>query len=542
MKKPVKQLRFILICGFILIILSGGILIFVQLGAGTGILRPQKENLSISLLEWDTAFEELLYTENEFDILNKELDRLEEKALSVESWLSVIKRRRALAGIHPPSAANYRKTLDNALKAFPSSQPVIAAACANIIKNSPITGEIESRLRSWLPLLTDPDFNSLRLSVHVILGDFNSPQRASVLPDIPYSGEDRDISINMALLKILRRDYRGASADIQNLLNTMSAAALTAKIPLLRFASEYHYDFGELLKSAEFFSLLGEYTDEETAMLRQADALYLAGYTETAAAIWKILAGSENKSISSLYNLAVTSGEIKISYAYLERIVKSGFSNDSPAGQFGLIRFSRFLDETAAIALLQGYADVYPYIDLEIRKRSSQIQTIGRRLAETWLLLDRHEKNEDLYKWAAWHFCFQRNFDEAWILINRLEQMGIASSWINFYKAVLLMYDGNLDAAEDTLRQIPLKDINWPFFANLGRIMETVHSPSRALEYYELAAETGQNPKAAARIQLGIARCNAALNRPNDVLRALISAVELDPDNVTARLELDRFF
>jgi len=62
----------------------------------------------------------------------------------------------------------------------------------------------------------------------------------------------------------------------------------------------------------------------------------------------------------------------------------------------------------------------------------------------------------------------------------------------------------------------------------------------RALEQYKLAAENLQNDKVAARIQIHIARCFTALKRQADARQALLYALELDPDNLTASLELDR--
>jgi tetratricopeptide (TPR) repeat protein len=102
------------------------------------------------------------------------------------------------------------------------------------------------------------------------------------------------------------------------------------------------------------------------------------------------------------------------------------------------------------------------------------------------------------------------------------------------------MSEGDIETAEDLLRSIPSDDRDWPVYANLGRILEAQRSVSRALEQYELAFGSTENPKAASRLQQRIARCNSALGRPGDAIAALIYAVELDPDNLSARLELDR--
>ncbi|MCL2214993.1 MAG: hypothetical protein FWC06_07275 [Treponema sp.] len=563
-----KQLRITLITGFILLLLALGAFVFFYLTerSHTAVNKPD-ESFQYLLNDWDAVFKDLFFTDREFDHLNNELDSLEKKALSVESWLSIIKRRRALADIHPPSAANYRRSIDGALKAYPSSQPVIALAVSSIIKNSAVNREAEDHLRSLLSLFTDPGMNNLRLAVHVILGDLGNPQKAEAIPqDIlsisslrfyenkdTFSDEEEVIFRNMIILKTLRRDFTGAFADIQTLLKSPS-------VKTLGFAAEYYYDFGDLLRSAEIFSHLSEYTaiqgltsESETevssfAMIRQSDALYLAGYEEAAAGIWKIMAESNFNEVS-LYNLAVTAEDQNTALLYLEKLVKNNALTKlnrlpSLAGQYGLIRYSRFLDNSGALALLQSNPRFpqfdYPYIDLEICKLYAQEQNLGRQLAETWLLLDRHERNEDLYKWAAWHFFFQRRFDEAGILFDRIDQFYMSYPWTSTYKAVKFMNEGYLEWAEHILRSIPPQDADWTHYANLGRLMEALHSPSRALENYEIAAAMVKNPKTASRIYVNMARCFSALNRPNDARHSLQYAVNLDSDNHAARLELDR--
>jgi tetratricopeptide (TPR) repeat protein len=102
------------------------------------------------------------------------------------------------------------------------------------------------------------------------------------------------------------------------------------------------------------------------------------------------------------------------------------------------------------------------------------------------------------------------------------------------------MREGGLNAAGDILKQIPAQDADWPVLANLGRIYESELSHARALECYELAAAKAPNPIAASRIQLRIARCLGALGRSGEVRRVLEYALDLDPENINARLELDR--
>jgi tetratricopeptide (TPR) repeat protein len=107
------------------------------------------------------------------------------------------------------------------------------------------------------------------------------------------------------------------------------------------------------------------------------------------------------------------------------------------------------------------------------------------------------------------------------------------------------MIEGRLEQAQETLRPIISPEQDWYVFANYGRIFESMRSLARALEQYELAAEKLQllNPqkgKSAANVQIHIARCFNALKRPADARRALLFALDFDPDNLTAQLELDK--
>jgi len=536
--KSQNRLRITLLAGLILLILICGAFIFLYFGERSGWKYFRKQDsFTIIMREYDMIASENYGTQREYDRLNHELNRLEKKAISVESWLSVIKRRRALAKEHPSSMENYRSSVNNALKAYPASQPIIAIACAALVKDSPVNKETETKLRDWLPFITDPSFNMLRLSLHALLGDLNSPQRALAIPDDIFSDGTEPVTVNLSLLKILRGDYHGASAEIQTLVNG------NPSLEAVRFAAEYNYDFGDILRSAELFSEL----NTADALGRQADALYLAGFADSAISIWTILAKLPDE--ISLYNLAVTSDNSDTAADYLETLVNLKTVSNSNSRQFGLIRYSRFLEYTKALALLRGTLNFspkdYPYIDLEICKRLAQERNPGLQTAQTWLLLDRHEKDGDLYKWACWFFFFQREYKEALILLNRMDLLQFKEDWIDIYRAIYFMIEGQLDQAQDILRPVISQDQDWYVFANYGRILESMRSSARALEQYESAAAKlqalgPQKNKTAANVQIHIAKCFTAQKKAGDARRALLFALEFDPDNLTAQLELDK--
>jgi len=604
-----KLLRITFLSGLILITISGIILTVFFLVNRSAVSRGQNA-FSTVLREYDLSLSSFYGTEREYDQLHQALDKLEKKAISVESWLSILKRRRALTLKHPPSLANYHRSIDRALNAFPGSAPVNAIAAAAIVKDSAPTSEDKTRIRQLLPFINDPFFNMLRLSIHILIGDFKNPQNAAFIPPDILSDGSEVITIDLAVLKTIRGDYRGAASDIQAMMNTADSE-LEPEVQLaenneqfiendeqlaeyveffadgnellenreelkaesggqkkesglsqtaLRFAAEFHYDFGSLERSAEIFSLL---SDTE-AMSRQADALYFAGFNDISEYLWNMIAQTgvdDIQTVSSLYNLAVIALEknnLKDADSFLERLIKIDVSNTGGytlnCAQFGLIRYSRMREMPFAAAILQSSAafppSKYPYIDLEICKRLSPERNLNRQVSEIWLLLDRHSENEELYKWAARRFYFQRVYDEIPILINRFNILQYSSSWVNFYKALLLMNNGELQSAETILLSIPEEEAGWYVNANLGRIYEQTLSNSRALRQYEEAAAKlrsinsaglpQQSKKNAARIQQHIAKSYNAQGRQSEAIKALLDAIELDPENLSIKLELER--
>jgi len=201
-----KFLRITFLAGLILFVFAGCILtVFWLLERGSSKTARQQDSFFRILREYDISAETTVGTEKEFERLNRELDRLEKRAISVESWLSVLKRRRALANLYPHRMEAYRDSINRALKVYPLSQPIAAVAAAAIAKNTALDRQAEEQLREKLPLLTDPAFNTLRLGMHVLLGDFGSPEKAALLPELSPGGND-DIAADLAIVKILRAD------------------------------------------------------------------------------------------------------------------------------------------------------------------------------------------------------------------------------------------------------------------------------------------------------------------------------------------------
>ena len=584
-------LRISFFSGLLLLLIIGGSLIAVYaLGRGYGFENTEGASGFYGFLrEYDYKSRGILAAglnavqRRELDSLDTELDRLEKKAEGVESWLSILKRRRQLARLDTRYVQAYRQSAHRAALAYPYSEPLAAVAAAALIQDTAITREAETELRRHLPQLSDARFNSLRLGLHVLLGDFKTPQKAvAALPHefpgkqlsaalwrsiLPTAAEAETIAADLAIVRLLRGDAAGAAAEIQAILSGDSGDKDASPPPeLVRFAAEYYYDFGDLLRSAELFSHL----QDDKALGRQADALWLANYAANARRIWSMLATPR-----SLYNLALTAETPEEAAGLLERLAALPETAGDPSLQYGLVRYSRLLNAPRAIAILETGKDSFSrlpeknalpekaplpteaLIDLEILRRRTEIGETGRLIAETWLLLGRYPEAEALYRWGAWFFDLQRNYGETALLLRNAARHSFSGQWILIHNALQQARDGNLDEAESLFASIPIVSREWSVAANLGRILETRRAPVRALEQYEaaLAAIMGtgeaaggnrydsdnlRRQESAARIQLRIAHCLKSLGRIDESRRALEYALDLNPENLDARLELHR--
>jgi len=553
-----RALRITLITGLLLVVIIGGLLAvtFVQ---GRGASSGARESAFHRLLrEYDFKYGQIagagagLIRRQDFERLDNDLDRLEKEADVVEAWLSVLKRRRQLADDDFRYEDAYRQSSKRAVAAFPHSGPIAAVAAAALVHNAAITPEAEAYLRNTLPLFADSRFTPLRLSLHVLLGDFKNPEQAMASLSRDFTApeyftatelEREVIYPDLTILKILAGDTPSAAIDIQTALSAFPSPSL------IRLAAEYFYDFGNpptagLLRAAELFSLL----PDDTAVSRQAEALWLAGYTDNARAVWQmqtawLMAEPESRN-RALYNLAVSAPTDAEEERLLEHLVTQGAHDASR--RFGVIRLSRLYEPPQAAALLESeQSSADPLIDLEWIKRRTETTEVSRVIADTWLLLGRYPELEYLYQWGAWYFDLQRNYDETALLLKTAARHGFSGYWVNFHQALQHLHAGNLDDAADELIAAVAQeaDDEWAAKATLGRVQEARLSAARALEQYEraLAAVINVDYQIASRIQVRIALCLKNQGRTLESRRALEYALEINPDNLTARLELSRF-
>ena len=560
-KPGVPLLRVAFLSGILLLLLFVGVLTGILVNDRTVVGGVERESTFHRLLrEYDFKYRQISQAgsairRQELERLDNDLNRLEKHAEVVESWLSVLKRRRQLAKLDFRYEQSYRQSSRRAAQTFPYSEPIAAIAVAALVYNTAITREGEAYVRNVLPLLSSSRFAPLRLSLHVLLGDFKSPGQAFVslprdfLTPEYFSAstlETETIYPDLTILKILAGDVPSAAIDIQSGLTAFPSPAL------IRLAAEYFYDFGNLLRSAELFSML----PDEEALSRQADALWLADHTVNAHILWAMLLHWPPAQDRALYNLAITAQTPEEEAELLERLVESRSEERARSSEredgndssrwYGLIRFSRLLDIPEALAVLDAgksnAGPVEPLIDLEMLRRRTEIGEMSRMVAETWLLLGRYPETEYLYQWGAWYFDLQRNYTETASLLRIAARHQFTGDWVDFHQALQYIHENNFDAAEDLFAGIAATDGQWAAAANWGRLLEIRSAPARALENYEraLAVVMDFDEQSASRIQVCIARCLKTLGRITESRHAMEFALDLNPDNLTARLELSR--
>jgi hypothetical protein len=480
------------------------------------------------------------------------LDRLENKALSVESHLSVLKRRRNLA--RPPEPAGrfiaaYREAADRISREFPASELLAAlAAEALLLEDPPNAAEAREH---HLSRIREPSLLPLAFCLRLLSGELEDPQRAAEVPqgealfaaviNRVSAPEGEQLLINQGILRLLGGDIAGCRVLVNALLAGRPGA------DALRFAAEFFYDFGDPLRGAELFS---RFSGEEN-LARQADALWLSGQKNAARNIWRSIALSkkamtpqnaapENRErISrSLYNLAATAPASEEAGPYLERLFAESPA-PSPALTCGILLYTRLLDENRARAILEEQdLKNEGLFDLELVKRGQGFWTVDRLVAELWLLLGRHPRDERLYQWGAYYFERQKRYGETALLLRTAGYNRLEGPWIPLTQGIRLIREGRLDEGEAQLRE--LSGVYWQADANIARVLEARRSHTAALEYYEAAFSRVRDKKEAARIQLSIVRCLRILGRNGEIRRVLESAGELDPENLNVRLELRR--
>jgi len=538
-----NPLKTVCIAGLVLtLILSWSMLISALLWGNRERVVVQGSKFSRNLAEYDLfdAPKRVMEGENPAQI-ERMLSGLQKQVKGIEEQLSVLKRRRALAQIDRRYIPAYEKAAREAAETFVHSVPIAVVAAEAVILGN--TQEGLSLLKTYAARITQNRFDSLNLGLNILAGDMDNPARAAALPpellamDFPGISDKtrRALAIDDFLMKAYRRDIPGATEKFNALLRDNDQNSTE----IIRIGAEFFYDHNNPYRAAEFFINLAGERD----FARAADAWVLSGDIPAARNIWLAL----STDLRSLYNLAATSADRIEEESWLEKLLSLRYQQnrraDDSIGIFSIIRYSRLLDKSRGLALLEEVKG-NPLLDLELYRRTLDSWPARRAAAELWLLLGRHDKNEPLYEWAAWYFEQQKLYAESDRLLKEAHRGGMDGAWLDLHQSFAFIREGKTADGERVLREALISPgaakLDWRIPANLGRIQENRRALSSALEYYETAAELlamnrSKEKPAAAQVQMRMSRCLEALGRFSESQRALEFAYELDPDNINIR-------
>jgi tetratricopeptide (TPR) repeat protein len=605
MNKQAGLLRGVCLLGFVVSLVLLGTLIFLSIQGGIPLFSPVrfgKTSFALALEEYDKKI--LENPDLSFRQHNALLDSLEKKALDIENTLSALKRRRIPARIldnrdHEQHRSSYIAAADRARKLYPYSPQISALRAESLIMGGFSAEDTAEEIRDLAAAMSQGGLTDLSLAFSVYSGAMGDPAPARFLPRELFTllcsltqGEEREkYLVNSCIRTLLDNTQEGIT-----MVNGLFEETLLRNETAI-FGAEFFYDHGNFFRSAELFSV---FTDSRN-LARQADALWLAGFTGSARGLWQAAAAENRNPLlddpsirsRSFYNLASTAPTAQEASRSLEQLFAANAEYE-PGQIFGIIRYSRLVPIDRALAILnQTDHEHEGLFDLELLRRRSADWEIDKTVAETWMLLNRHSNDGRLFEWAVWYFDFQRRYDETALALRNANINRVEGPWSALHRAFALVRDHEFGEAERTLRSIvrsPQETKNapgrrtqplWQARANLALLLEKQHNYQEALQYYEIAAgqlgglqaeplarppddplfnpgesltkrnspaespgipAAGTTPERrdAAKIQVHIAGVLRSLGKRPESIRALDYALDLDPENLEARLEKRR--
>ncbi|GMO27068.1 MAG: hypothetical protein Ta2B_07620 [Termitinemataceae bacterium] len=439
-------------------------------------------------------------------------------------------------------------------------------------------------------------FFPIAFSIYAASGSFDtldSTQQVNRASDI-FAGfirseKDKDknlyekTTINAALLNMAADDIQSVSVTLLP-LDTKTLQYENSK----RFIAEYSYDFANPVLAAELWSSL----TNEHDIARAADAFVLADDIEGAKYLWLLLTlktSNENtppttsrlheesglpivKQISEsvhqlrtrcFYNLASVSADISDKRNYLQQLFMAEAATDLNTSSyiFAVIAWSRILEDDIAIPFLQNILEnrlplvsenqmstqFVGIVDLELFRRNIKTIPVNKSIADTWLLLNRHSYDTNIYNWAAWYFEFMRRNEDLVSLKHFASQHKVDSPQLMFVDALDLIVSDHKAAALKLLSDLQNDGYkNWAHSANAGLIYEAQRQYTAALGEYSNAIQVIElrikkiPEHDAARVFLRAAHCYAILGNKELQRSHLERALEIAPNNVEVKLQLKK--
>ena len=545
--RPRTRRFLVSIMGFALVASAAGVFIFSGRAAELlALLRGPAGDFRSALAELDRAVPQAEPSAEAAERLTGLLDAAERRALSVGEGLSVLKRRRALAGRFSGFRSSYAEAAVSLAARFPHAESAAAVAAEALLA----AGEA-SRAADYALRLTDPRFGAIAAAVLIESRRLSNPEGLGADADAAFlsaasvyapGGEAADALLaDAAIARLLRGDGAAALALVRG--RSGSGTSTPTGGTAARLRAELEYDFGDARAAAAFFSLDGG----AVASLRRADAATLAGDLEEAREAWKaVVAATADPELASiaLYDLASvgapgiagTAEAQAEERAYLGRLLAL-----DPGHVAGAIRLSRLLGaEGGAVlaAAIRRKGD--GLLELEAVRRAAGDAGSARTVGSLWMLMNARPDDWRIARWSAWYMETYGATEDVALVLRAAERAAFRAPWVDFHAALRAAREGRLEEAEAGFLRAGAVDGDWRLAADLAVLAEARGSARIALEQYEIAASLAKAGRDRSALQVRVARCMEALGKEREARRVLAYALELDPQNRTARVELKR--
>lgn len=496
--------------------------------------RPEPDSLPSLLPRIDSLLSDPVLDADASALID-EADALSRKlVVGVESSLSLLKRRRVLASRKGGEYAD--RYLESALAAtdrLPHADAILAAVVDAALRLPPKDSSSRAALAAFAPRLDPKAFGALRWAAERRLGTASAPTAlvppaALLAAAAAYERTDpaaaAAFTADAVIAALLGGDVLGARTIVRDFMPKHDGLSPA----ILRFLAELEYDFGDTANAAALFSRL----PGPEAAARRADAAYLAGQGGAARSAW--LASLDGPAAAaSLYNLAASAASPAEALSYARRLVAA-----APDFEPGAVLYSRLSGDSSHLRSRAGLAE------LELIRLESPLLGAARTRARLWLLLNARPNLEAAAEWAAWRLASDGDFAEAALVAEHFRKstggVALSAAWAAQFLALEAALSGRLEEAEKAFERAASAGGDWRVAANSALPAEARRNGREALRRYEIAASLGPDSPDAAEIQLRIARLLKSMGKPQEARRALEYALDLDPDNRTAKTDLKK--
>lgn len=162
--------------------------------------------------------------------------------------------------------------------------------------------------------------------------------------------------------------------------------------------------------------------------------------------------------------------------------------------------------------------------------------------AVLWQLFNRSERNIKIAQFFAWYLLGLHDYKNLELVLEKSERKFGEMEWINFFYGSMYAVRGETERAEENFEKAAEKLARLETFYNLALLSLQYGDNGKAVEYFGMAEQKIRKqdeikePKALAQIKVKTAQIHIADERYDAAKRAVLEALDYDPDNLEAQL------